>query len=270
MIGVGGFVSAPVCMAGHKLKVPVKLLNVDIVAGRANKLTARWADEIFVQFPETARCFSKAKARIHALGCPLRISFANPDPQRARLELGVDENKKILLITGGSSGSQNINNAVCSVLNNLNVFADDWQIVHLAGADNYEQVRDKYAESKIKGKVLGYYDNMADLLNAADLVIGRSGAVSVAEYAAAMVPSICMPYPYHKDRHQYLNAEKLVKGGAGVIVDDLENAKERAERLWGQLRQLMKDDSKREEMKGNCVKSAKIDASVEIAKKLMA
>jgi UDP-N-acetylglucosamine--N-acetylmuramyl-(pentapeptide) pyrophosphoryl-undecaprenol N-acetylglucosamine transferase len=110
---------------------------------------------------------------------------------------------------------------------------------------------------------------MANLLAAADLVIGRSGAVSVAEFAAAGTPSICMPYPYHRDRHQYLNAGKLVEAGAAVIVDDLQDEKDRAEWLWEELEELMKDQDKLQEMKNNCRAISKKKASLEIAEKLM-
>jgi len=110
---------------------------------------------------------------------------------------------------------------------------------------------------------------MANLLAGADLVIGRSGAVSVAEYAAAGVPSICMPYPYHRDRHQYLNAGKLVEAGAAIIVDDLSDAKERAQWLWEGLEELMKGDEKREEMAKNCEAIANKDAASRIAEKLV-
>jgi UDP-N-acetylglucosamine--N-acetylmuramyl-(pentapeptide) pyrophosphoryl-undecaprenol N-acetylglucosamine transferase len=190
VIGVGGFVAAPVCLAGHKLKIPVALLNVDIVPGRANKIIARWADEIFVQFEDTTERFAKHKAKVSVLGCPLRNGFENPQPNRATEQLGLDRNKNVLLITGASSGSENINETVCLLLDRLADFADDWQLVHLAGFGNYDKVKEKYADAKIGYKVLRYFDDMADLLAAADLVIGRSGAVSVAEYAAAAVPSI--------------------------------------------------------------------------------
>ena len=81
------------------------------------------------------------------------------------------------------------------MLPKLEAFADRWQIVHLTGLDNYKTVLNGYSETRISHKVLDYYDGMADLFAATDLVIGRSGAVSVAEYAVAGVPSICMPYP---------------------------------------------------------------------------
>lgn len=126
-----------------------------------------------------------------------------------------------------------------------------------------------YAEAKIGHKVPAYHEDMASLLAAADLVIGRSGAVSVAEYAAASVPSICMPYPYHKDRHQHLNAGKLVEAGAGVIVDDVPDPEKRAQRLWEQLEGLMRDDARRREMAENCATVANADAAGEIAKRLL-
>lgn len=269
VIGVGGFIAAPVCLAAHKLKIPVVLLNVDIVPGRANKIIGRWANEIFLQFEDTRQYFAKRKANINVVGCPLRSAFENPEPGKVKSKLCLDQNKKTLLITGASSGSENINRAVCSLLEKLGVFADDWQIVHLTGAANYEKVRQKYAEAKIGHKVLRYFDDMPSLLTASDLVVGRSGAVSIAEYAAASVPSICMPYPYHKDKHQYLNAGKLVEAGAAVIVDDLPDEKERKGWLWEELEELMKDETKLREMRQACKSIARLDAGLKITEKLM-
>jgi len=270
VIGVGGYVAAPVCRAAHRLKVPIALLNVDIVPGRANKLIARWAGRIFAQFEETADYFGRQKNKVSVVGCPLRSSFENPNPQRAKEALGLDGNKKILLVTGASSGSQNINRTVCSLLENIAGYADGWQIVHLAGSANFEQVKAAYANAAISHKVVDYWDDMADLLAAADALIGRSGAVSVAEYAAAGVPSICMPYPYHSDIHQYLNAGKLVEVGAAVIVDDVGDAKDRREWLWEELEPILKDDKIRLQMKNACKLVGKKDAAKKIAEALLA
>jgi UDP-N-acetylglucosamine--N-acetylmuramyl-(pentapeptide) pyrophosphoryl-undecaprenol N-acetylglucosamine transferase len=269
VISAGGFVSAPVCLAAHKHKVPIALLNVDIVPGRANKINARWADEIFVQFKETEQYFARRKKKVSVVGCPIRSGFRDPVADRAIEQLGLDRDKKILLITGASSGSENINNTIFSLLDKLAAFADDWQIVHLAGKNNFEKVYSQYSDAKISHKVISYFDDMPDLLAAADLVIGRSGAVSVAEYAAAAVPSICMPYPYHKDKHQYLNAGKLVEVGAAIIVDDLPDEKDRSEWLWEELEKLMKDQKVRQVMKEGCRIIANPDADRKIAEQLL-
>lgn len=269
VIGVGGFIAAPVCLAAHKLKVPVALLNVDIVPGRANKIISRWANEIFLQFEDTRQYFVKRKANINVVGCPLRSGFENPEPDKVKNELGLDKNKKTLLITGASSGSENINRTVCSLLDKLASFADDWQIVHLTGNANYDKVKQKYTKAKIGHKVLSYFDDMPNLLAASDLVVGRSGAVSIAEYAAASVPSICMPYPYHKDKHQYLNAGKLVEVGAAVIVDDLPDEQERQGWLWEELEELMKNETKLREMRQACKSIARLEAGLKIKEKLL-
>jgi UDP-N-acetylglucosamine--N-acetylmuramyl-(pentapeptide) pyrophosphoryl-undecaprenol N-acetylglucosamine transferase len=269
VIGTGGFVSAPVCRAAKRLGIPVKLINVDIVAGRANKLCTRWADEVFVQFDETVEYFANRKLFVNVAGCPLRKQFDEPNAEKARTELGLTAGKKVLLVTGASSGSASINQTICSLLEKLAAFADTWQIVHLAGQENFKKVAAVYKTALITAKVAGYYDNMADLLAASDLVIGRSGAVSVAEYAAAAVPSICMPYPHHADLHQYLNAGKLVEAGAAIIVDDLPDAKDRCEWLWEELEILLKDDAKREEMRRNCKAAAKRTAAADIARAIL-
>ncbi|MHC4206250.1 MAG: UDP-N-acetylglucosamine--N-acetylmuramyl-(pentapeptide) pyrophosphoryl-undecaprenol N-acetylglucosamine transferase [Planctomycetota bacterium] len=269
VISAGGFVSAPVCLAAHKHKVPIALVNVDIVPGRANKINACWADKIFVQFKETQKYFARLKKKVSVVGCPVRSGFRDPKPQKAIEQLGLDRDKKILLITGASSGSENINNAICSLLDKLAAFANDWQIVHLAGRNNYEKVYSQYRDAKISNKVVSYFDDMPDLLSAADLVIGRSGAVSVAEYASAAVSSICIPYPYHRDKHQYLNAGKLVEVGAAIIVDDLPDEKDRSEWLWEELGKLMKDQKARQVMSEGCRIIAYPDADRKIAEQLL-
>ena len=178
---------------------------------------------------------------------------------------------KSVVVTGASSGSQNINEAICSLLENFAAFAEQWQIVHLTGRANFYKVQKRYVGAKIRRKVVDYLDKMPDLLSAADLVIGRSGAVSVAEYAAAGVPSICIPYPYHRDKHQYLNAKKLVDAGAAVVVKDSRKrgSPEMAQRLWAVLEELMKDDEKRKKMAECCKAIANTKAASQIAEELL-
>jgi len=269
VVGVGGFAAAPAALAAHRLKVPLALINVDIVPGKANRFIARWADAIFVQFDDTRLAFAKCRDRVLVVGCPLRTDFDAPQPDMAREQLSLDRSRKVLLVTGASSGAQNINQAICELLPKLDAFADDWQIVHLTGTRNFDQVSQRYQQAKIPHKVAAYYDQMADLYAAANLVIGRSGAVSVAEYAASGVPAICMPYPYHRDRHQYLNAGKLVDVGAAVIVDDVPDLADRIEWLWEELEDLMCRDDKRREMAQACRQIACPDAAAKIAEHLL-
>jgi UDP-N-acetylglucosamine--N-acetylmuramyl-(pentapeptide) pyrophosphoryl-undecaprenol N-acetylglucosamine transferase len=269
VIGIGGFVSASVCWVAHKRGVPITLLNVDIVPGRANRITARWAGEIFVQFDQTGRYFAGRGTKANVVGCPLRSGFASTDPDAVREQLNLDKEKKTLLITGASSGAQHINTTICSLLEKLNAFSQTWQIVHLTGMANHDHVTSEYGVARIGHRVLAYFDDMPNLLAAADLVIGRSGAVSVAEYAASATPSICMPYPYHRDRHQYLNAGTLVEAGAAIIVDDLPDEKDRAEWLWEEMEELMKDDEKRQRMAQACQAIARPQADVKIAHRLL-
>ncbi|MBN1124612.1 MAG: UDP-N-acetylglucosamine--N-acetylmuramyl-(pentapeptide) pyrophosphoryl-undecaprenol N-acetylglucosamine transferase [Sedimentisphaerales bacterium] len=267
---VGGFASAPAVLAARRLALPVAMLNVDIVPGRANTLLSRFAQHIFVQFQETKEHFGKYADRVQITGCPLRSAFAHPNRNKAISELNLDPNKKMLLITGASSGSASINQAIITLLPKLAEFVASWQIVHLTGTRNYEQVRQAYQNAQIQHKVIDYYDDMPNLYAATDLLIGRSGAVSIAEYAAAGVPAICLPYPYHKDRHQYLNADQLVRVGAAVLVDDRVNdPQQTATELYEQLNLIMANDTKREKMAQVTRTAARLDAAERIATQLV-
>ena len=272
VIGVGGFASASAVLAGKRAGAEVAMVNVDIVPGKANRLLAAFAQKIFVQFADTAEYFGRAKDKVVVAGCPLRESFESADGANAIAQLGLDAGSKTLVVTGASSGSMNINRAVATVLPQLDAFADAWQVVHLTG--NAADLRDqesRCASAKIAYHMVDYYDDMASLLAAADLVVGRAGAVSVAEYAASRTPAICLPYPYHKDRHQYLNAAKLVDAGAALIVDDVpDDPDATANALAEQLKTLMAGNNKRNLMAAAARAAANPTAAENIAAQIVA
>lgn len=265
VVGCGGFVSAPVITAAKKYSIPSYLINVDFVPGLANKFAARHARRIFLQFAGSADYFKAHRERTVVSGCPLRKGFDVCDKQALAAELGISPDKKLLVVTGASSGAVTINNAFVSILPSLSC-AQDWQIVHLTGSGNLEKVAGSYSGVKIEHKVLEYYHDMPALLACADLVIGRGGALSVAEYAASGTASIILPYPYHKDEHQRLNAEPLRKTAAAVVVDDLpDNPKETAKQLSRALMDLLCDDNKRTHMAKAAGSLAKPNAAKDIA-----
>ncbi len=271
VIGVGGFASVPAVLAAGRVGVPIAIVNVDIVPGRANKLLGRFARKIFVQFDDTAKHFGKAKDRVVVTGCPLRDGFARCNGEEAIEQFALDADKKTVVVTGASSGSLNINRAVARVLRELDAFAENWQVVHLTGsAANTRRQREESSEVKIAYHLVDYYDDMPGLYGCADLIVGRAGAVSVAEFAASGTPAICLPYPYHKDRHQYLNAQKLVDAGAAVIVDDIPDDNDATAKLLGQrLKELMADDQRRARMAAAAKGVGNISAAAEIAGQLL-
>lgn len=269
LFSVGGFVSAPAVLAARKLKIPIAMLNIDAIGGKANKFLARYARDIFVQFEKTGRCFGANCRKVTVTGCPLRSVFFNADKDAAVKALGLNPKKKILLVTGASGGAVNINNVTGYLLDRLESFAAEWQIVHLAGIAHFDTVRAFYRQAKINHKVLDYFDDMPNLLAAADIVVGRAGAMSVAEFAASRTPAICLPYPYHADGHQRLNAQYLAEAGCGVIVNDLCDTEKTAELLWPVLCDLISSEQKRLRMKASCGKIVRPDAAAQIAQKLL-
>jgi UDP-N-acetylglucosamine--N-acetylmuramyl-(pentapeptide) pyrophosphoryl-undecaprenol N-acetylglucosamine transferase len=269
VVGTGGFVCAPVILAARSLKIPVYVVNVDIVPGKANRLLGRLSKQVFVQFEDTLRFFKEGKAS--AVGCPLRSGFASPDKTAAIYALNLDPSKKTLLITGASSGSRDINNAILEILPQLSAkFHKDWQIVHLTGQANYQAVLSQVKNSPLHYTPVEYFDDMPNLYAAADLIVGRSGAVSVAEYAVSGRASVCIPYPYHKDNHQLLNAEQLTCRGAAVVAaQDLKNPKVFVQRLLANLTELMSDETKRRQMAVAAKNVAKPGAAISIAETIL-
>lgn len=269
LFSVGGFVSTGAVLAAKSLNIPVAMLNIDSIPGKANNFLARYAKDIFVQFAKTKNYFGLNNKKVTVTGCPLRKGFFKPDIGGAIESLGLNPKKKILLVTGASGGALNINNVIGYLLDRFDIFDAGWQIVHLTGIAHYDAVRALYRRCEIGYKILDYCDDMPGLLAAADLVIGRAGAMSIAEFAVSCTPAVCLPYPYHKDMHQKQNAQLLVDAGCAVLVDDLCDTEKTAASLWPILCELMSNDEKRAAMRQKCAAIARPDAASAIVQKLL-
>jgi UDP-N-acetylglucosamine--N-acetylmuramyl-(pentapeptide) pyrophosphoryl-undecaprenol N-acetylglucosamine transferase len=270
MVGIGGYVSAPAVAAAKKKSLPVCLINVDYVPGKSNRLMASKADVIFCQYQATAGMFDNSKAKIYVTGCPVREEFETPRPEKIISEYNLSPDKKTLFVTGASSGARNINIAMETLMPRLERFADTWQVLHLSGRGKESRLKNAASKAVIEYRVIDYCDNIWDMYSLAELIIGRAGAVSVAEYLYYAKPFICLPYPYHKDNHQRLNAIELEQAGACVIVQDMKDDRNAtAEVLWQKLEPLLSNENARKRMAEKSARLAKTDAAETIAREIL-
>lgn len=267
VVGSGGLSSVPAVRAAHRMALPVALMNPDAVPGRANRFLARSADIIFAQFEETVDAFAPG-TNVAVLGCPVRSAFNRATREAGVARFGLDTRRKTLLITGASQGARTVNEAVAANLGFLEEF-DDWQVIHLTGEADFETVRGAYAGRRLRAAVLAFSDHMADALAAADLVVGRAGASTLAELTAVGRGSILMPYPHHRDRHQLANARCLVRAQAARIVSDRIDRDANGRALRAALVPLMRDEKLREQMGAAARRLGRGQAAGQIADRLI-
>lgn len=235
VVGTGGYASGPAIRAAYNRHVHTALLNPDLLPGRANRFCGRYADAVFVQWPATAKFFHHVSL-VKATGCPIRRAFARADRGVALRAHGLSADRRTLLVTGASQGANTINRAVVE-LADLIAGMTDWQVLHLAGAADAGWVRDRWAARCDRAVVIDFTHDIADAFAAADLVISRAGANTLAELTALGRPSILLPYPYG-DRHQRHNAEVLGEAGAAIVLGDRIDPLANAEQLAPLLREL--------------------------------
>jgi len=217
-VALGGFVAAPV-VAEIAGAAPILLLNLDAVPGKANRLLAKHCDLIV----STCATPSVRGFASHRVPMPLRKSTLSDSfgaPAKCRDELGLDPHAATLVVTGASQGSQSINDLMRFIVSNHRDWLDGWQVLHLCGEGRSSGLVEAYEAAGVPAVVLPFLDRMGLAWGAADLAISRGGANSVAEIAANAVPAVFLPYPHHRDRHQYENARPLVDLGGAVILDD--------------------------------------------------
>ena len=219
VIGMGAYSAAPVIVAAWMLRIFRVIHEQNRIAGMTNRFLARFANRIYVSFPDTAVGASPEK--ILFTGNPIRGAIGQAPAQEIP-EAGPKPFS--VLILGGSQGAHAINLSVMAALAHLQ--ASEWatrlRFIHQTGAADCEMVREAYAKAGIEARVEAFFDDMAACYAAADLIICRAGATSVAEAAAAGLPAVFIPYPYAADNHQYFNAKSLVDGGAAEMIDQEE------------------------------------------------
>ena len=216
VVGVGGYASTPVYLAARAEKIPVIVHEGNVRPGLANKLAARFASVVACAFEGT-----DLPGVIH-VGMPMRKNITDlpmgPTMQaQARQSLGLDPDKTTLVVTGGSSGAMNLNNAVGGALDDL--LATDAQILHLTGRDKVVCDESGTAIEKDGYVQVEYIDGLSRVYQSADLIVARAGAGTVHELAAIGLPSVLVPLPIGNGE-QELNAAGLKDSGAAVVVAD--------------------------------------------------
>ena len=212
VLAMGGFTSAPPVIAGKLIGARIFLHEANAIPGRAVKLLAPLADEVFVQFP--AAMPRVLSTNIRATGLPVRSALEPIEKADARTALGLADDRPVLLVMGGSQGAQSINHALVGALPRLTKALPKLQFIHLTGTGSVESVRQAYDALGLSAVVRPFLTEMEYALGAADLAVSRSGASSLAEFSAMELPAILIPYPTAVDDHQRLNARSFVDIGA--------------------------------------------------------
>lgn len=207
VLGMGGFVSGPGAIAAWLLRIPLVVHEQNAVMGITNRIASHFAMRVLEAFPGVF----PANRNGVCTGNPVRkVIQGKPLDLQKRTELK-------LLVLGGSRGALAINDIVPEAIGKACL--SNCSVKHQTGDGKEAAVKMAYEKNNIDVQVLTFIDDIADAYEWADLVISRSGALTVSELANAGRPAILIPYPWHKDRQQFRNAEFLVDAGAAVVVD---------------------------------------------------
>lgn len=266
VLSMGGFTSAAPAMAARKLGAKVFLHESNTIPGKANRWLAHFADQAFVYFHETSSRLSMQK--IETVGMPVRFQFLEPvDTLSARMALGLDAHKPVLLVMGGSQGATGINDLVTRALPFLGKSVPELQYLHLTGPNDANKIREAYAEAKVKAVVHPFLTEMELALGAATLAVSRSGASSLAEIAAMRIPSILIPYPHAAENHQYYNALSFVETGAALMFE--QNAVS-PERFAAEVSEVVKSEPIRMNFQAALAKWHMANAAEVVAERIIA
>ena len=242
VLGMGGFAAVPVLRRAARLGLKTGLLNPDAVPGKANRYLSRKVQAIFTQFESTRECFrSPDRGKVRCVGCPVRPDLNRPDRKEAIEFFELRPDRRTLLVLGGSSGSASINEAITAIAGDLVQLGGQWQVLHLTGPRGKSPSHQPGCGGELLIRALEYSHRMALAYAVGDLVVSRGGAVTIAELAITGTPAVIIPYPYHKDLHQKLNAEQFVSSGAGICLEDARDPSSNAAKLRSMLLPLMSD-----------------------------
>eukprot|EP00903_Cladosiphon_okamuranus_P003725 g3723.t1 len=230
VLGMGGFTSLPPVFAAHKLGKKTFIHDSNARPGRANILTSRFCDKVFIGLEPAAKFFRKPT---QLTGTPARPEILNLPPRaEAAAKFGLDPEKTTLLVTGGSQGALRLNQIIAAAATQL---PPNTQILHIAGPNDYERINRENPNRSSSYKLIGFCDQMASAYACADLVVARSGASTLTEISLAGLPSVLVPYPYAADDHQTANANVFADAGAAKLIQERDIKPETMGRLLSDL-----------------------------------
>lgn len=261
VIGFGGYVSGPVLRMAAKMGIPTAIHEQNAFPGVTNKALAGKVDRVMLTAIQAEK-YIKSKNPCVLTGLPIRGDILKGDRDFARAELGLADDKPLILSMGGSLGARPVNEAIKNLI--LNKYKDnDCVFLHATGKDS-ENFKKELVENGVDLaknphiKIVEYID-IPKCLPAADLVIGRSGASTLSELQALGKPSILIPSPYVTENHQYHNAMALVENGAAVILEEKNLT---AESITEKVNELIRDRAKLEKI-GRCAKEMAVSDATE-------
>ena len=272
VIGTGGYICVAVGQAASKLNIPIILHESNAFPGVAVKLLSKKAQKILVGFEEARERLPKAK-KVVVTGTPSKITtqrLSEEQKREKKQEIGLKSDMPIVLVFGGSQGANSINNSLIGIIENkLN---SKYQIVWAAGKGNFENIKQELAYKKIdinsieNIKILPYIYNMQEIMEMSDLVVCRSGAMTITEIAELGKPAIFIPFPFATENHQEYNAKVLENvNAAKIILDkDLNYSK-----LNDMINEIINDERVLNEMGNNAHKVAKLNVEDNIYKEIL-
>jgi UDP-N-acetylglucosamine--N-acetylmuramyl-(pentapeptide) pyrophosphoryl-undecaprenol N-acetylglucosamine transferase len=219
VVGFGGFTSAPAAVAAKMHGIPVALHESNRVPGRAVRALGRFADRVYLPFGIRISGVRAAATR-HA-GLPVRSEIFRMAGLQARESLGLDATQKVVVVLGGSQGASSLNSwaqarAESLALEGVQLYC----VTGLGKAAPETRVHRSRAGESVKAVFVPFCDRIAELLSAADLVVSRAGAGTIAELIRCEVPAILVPYPHAASDHQRANAAFFERQGGGIVIEE--------------------------------------------------
>jgi UDP-N-acetylglucosamine--N-acetylmuramyl-(pentapeptide) pyrophosphoryl-undecaprenol N-acetylglucosamine transferase len=263
VLGTGGYASVPVALSAWILGRPLLLQEQNSIPGLANRMLARVADEVHLSFVE-ARSYFARKDHLKVSGNPIRAYVLSGDRMTAFQEFGLATGKPTVFVFGGSRGAHRINEAALEAMRRLKGRVDVQWILQ-TGREDFERTQSIVQREQLPARVLPFLRRIHMAYAAADLVVCRSGAMTLAEIAACGTPAILVPYPFAANDHQVVNATNLVDRGAADMILDRDLT---GEVLAQRVAHLLADRQALSQMSANARRFARPDAAEKIARSL--
>ena len=246
VIGVGGYVTTPVLLAAHYLKIKILIHEQNSIPGKANLTLSKYADTICISMKSSEKYFNHKNV----------VFTGNPRGEEIlkgnkldKTKLGLTKNKKLVVITTGSLGSTIINNKIVKLLPKIK--DKDYEVLFITGKNNYEELQKEQMPKNVILKP--------------DLIVSRAGATIISEITSLGLASILIPSPYVANNHQEINAQDLEKNNAAYVIREKDFDENK---FINMMDELLNNDKKIEKIKTNCKKMGVTDSATRIYKQI--